>query len=181
MATAVEVARGLLTHASELGVALSEGEVQRLAVHAQAWFMASHKRPLFEEPILAGEGGPVVPSISEALRNGGIARFASDDEAYELIGHYAFWQAGAAVADHVNPEPRARGVNAEIDAEVAGKEAGSEVEREALRCRAQAEIDRYRKPIGPPDGAFRRLEEDPEFLERLSGKAAEPSRGFRPR
>ena len=176
MPTAVEIARGLLTNAAKRGIDLTERDLHRLAVHAQAWFMAGHQQPLFTDPIIAGNEGAVVPAIAEALVNGGIARFAHDDEAYDQIGRGAYWQTSAAVLDHIEMEPRLSGpkVIAEIDAVVAGTKCDAEVDREALRLRTRAEIDKHRGPPLDPDAAIRRLDEDPEFLQQLLDRAARP-------
>lgn len=183
MHSAVDIARGLLTNADEMGVSLSEADLHRLAVHAQAWFMASHERPLFGDPIIAGEDGPVIPAIREALSNGGIARFADENEACDLLGEYAYWQTGAAIISVQKPMTKqGPEINAEIDAFVASIPAGREVDRDALHCRTEEEIDKRRGPLPDPDAAIRRLDEDPEFLTRLLEKASRPmSAGFRPR
>lgn len=183
MHSAVDIARGLLTNADEMGVSLSEADLHLLAVHAQAWFMAGHERPLFADPIIAGEDGPVIPAIRDALRNGGIARFADEDEACELLGEYAYWQTGAAIISVQKPMTReGPEINAEIDAFVAALPPGCEIDRDALLCRTREEIDKRRGPPVDPDAAIRRLDEDPEFLARLLEKAARPmSAGFRPR
>ena len=103
MHSAVDIARALLTNAEELGVSLSDSDLHRLAVHAQAWFMAGHERPLFGDPIVAEEDGPVIPAIREAQRNGGIARFADEAEGCDLLGEYAYWQAGSAIRTDIEP------------------------------------------------------------------------------
>lgn len=182
MHSAVDVARGILTNAAKQGVALSDADLHRLAVHAQAWFGALRERPLFEEPIVAEVDGPVVPAIRIARRNGGIACFDDDDEAYRVLGEYAYWQTSAVVIDHIAPLLSADEINAEVDA-VAGQTApGCEVDREALSCRVRDEIDRRRGPPPDPAAALRRLDEDPNLLQRLIRKAEQPTAGgIRPR
>lgn len=88
MHSAVDIARALLANAEELGVSLSDSDLHRLAVHAQAWFMAGRERPLFGDPIIAGEDGPVIPAIREAQRNGGIVRFADGAESNPRIRYW---------------------------------------------------------------------------------------------
>ena len=183
MHSAVDIARGLLTNADEMGVSLSEAELHRLAVHAQAWFMAVRDRPLFDDPIIAGEEGPVIPAIREALRNGGIARFADEGEGCEALGEYAYWQTGSAIIGIEKPMTKAGPeIDAEIDAFVAAVPTGCEVDREALRCRTREEIDKRRGAPIDVDAMLRRLDEDPEFLAMLLEKAERPATGgFRPR
>ena len=183
MHSAVDIARGLLTNADEMGVSLSEAELHRLAVHAQAWFMAVRDRPLFGDPIIASENGPIIPAIREAQLNGGIARFADEDEGYEALGEYAYWQTGSAITSIHKPMTKKESeIDAEIDAFVAAIPPDREVDREALRCRTREEIDKRRGPPIDVDAMRRRLDEDPEFLARLLEKAARPATsGFRPR
>lgn len=183
MHSAIDIARGLLTNAETQGVTLSDADLHRLAVHAQAWFMASHERPLFGDPIIAGEDGPVIPAIREAQRNGGIACFANDDEGYEVLGEYAFWQTGSTIISIEKPmTKKGPEIDAEIDAFVAATPLGCEVDRDALRRRTQEEIDKRRGPPIDVDAMLRRLDEDPEFLAILLEKAARPATsGFRPR
>ena len=182
MHSAIDIARGLLTNAETQGVTLSDADLHRLAVHAQAWFMASRERPLFGDPIIASEDGPVIPAIREAQRNGGITRFANDDEGYEVLGEYAFWQTGSAVADLVAPMLNEDEINAEIDTVIAMSPRGCEVDRDALRRRVCEEVEKRRGPPPDPDAAIRRLDEDPEFRAMLLEKAMRPSdHGFRPR
>ncbi len=183
MHSAIDIARGLLTNAETQGVSLSDADLHRLAVHAQAWFMAVRDRPLFDDPIIAGEDGPVIPAIREAQLNGGIARFVDDDEACDLLGEYAYWQTGSAIISIEKPmTKREPEIDAEIDAFVAAIPPGCEVDREALRCRTREEIDKRRGPPIDVDAMRRRLDEDPEFLAMLLEKAARPATsGFRPR
>lgn len=182
MNSAVDVARGILTNAAKQGVALSDADLHRLAIHAQAWFGALRERPLFGEPIVAEADGPVVPAIRAARRNGGIACFDDDDEGYLVLGEYAYWQTSAVVIDHLAPLLGADEINAEVDAVAGLTEHGCEVDREALSCRVRDEIDKRRGPPPDPDAAFRRLSEDPELLQRLIRKAERPTAdGFRPR
>ena len=182
MHSAVDIARALLTNAEELGVSLSDSDLHLLAVHAQAWFMAGRERPLFGDPIIAGEDGPVIPAIREAQRNGGIARFADEAEGCDLLGEYAYWQTGSAIRELAEPRASVDEVNAEVDAVVAGTPPGCVVDREALGHRVREESDKRRGPPPDPDAALRRLDEDPEFREMLLERAARPlSSGFRPR
>ena len=183
MHSAVDIARALLTNAEELGVSLSDSDLHRLAVHAQAWFMAGHEHPLFGDPIIASEDGPIIPAIREAQRNGGIARFADEAEGCEVLGEYAYWQAGSAIRTDIEPMlPSEPEINSEIDAFVAATPHGCEVDRDALHCRTLEEIDKRRDPPIDPDALLRRFDEDPEFAARLIEKAARPSgNGFRPR
>ena len=182
MNTAVDVARGILTNAAKRGVALSDAELHRLAMRAQAWFVASHERPLFEEPIIAGADGPVVPAIRAAQENGGIAGFSDDAEGYEVLGEYAFWQTTSAVLDHIGPLLGEDEINAEVDAVAARTACEREVDREALACRVREEIEKRRGPPPDPDAALRRLDEDPELLRRILDRAGGPhDDDFRPR
>lgn len=182
MHSAVDIARGLLTNAETQGISLSDADLHRLAVHAQAWFMAVRDRPLFGDPIIAGENGPIIPAIREAQINGGIARFADDDEGYEALGEYAYWQTGSAVADLVAPSLSEDEINAEIDTVVAASPRGCEVDRDALSRRVCEEVEKRRGPPPDPDTAIRRLDKDLEFRAMLLEKAMRPSDlGFRPR
>ena len=182
MHSAVDIARALLTNAEELGVPLSDSDVHLLAVHAQAWFMAGRERPLFGDPIVAGEDGPIIPAIREAQLNGGIARFADEAEGCDVLGEYAYWQAGSAIRELAEPRISVDEVNAEVDAVVAGTPPGCVVDREALGRRVREESDKRRGPPPDPDAALRRLDEDPEFRKMLLERAARPlSSGFRPR
>lgn len=182
MPAAVDIARVLLAKAAELDVALSDSDLHQLAVRAQAWFMAGHRQPLFEEPVIAGEDGPIVPAIRDALRAGGIACFADIDYAYDHIGHYAVWQANAVVRDYASPCPPGPAVDAEIAALVKATPAGCEVDRDALRQRTREAIDKHRKPPLDVDAAIQRLDDDPEFLDYLLERAEAPlEQSFRPR
>ena len=182
MPDAVDIARALLTKAAELGVALSDHDLHQLAVHAQSWFMAGHRQPLFEEPVIAGEDGPVIPEIRDALRAGGIACFADIEDAYDHIGHYAVWQANAVVRDHVSPCPPGPAVDAEIAALIKATPTGCDVDRDALRRCTREAIDKHRKPPLDVEAAIRRLDDDPEFLEYLLERAEAPfEQSFRPR
>ena len=183
MHSAVDIARALLTNAEELGVSLSDSDLHRLAVHAQAWFMAGRERPLFGDPIVAGEDGPVIPAIREAQLNGGIARFADEAEGCDVLGEYAYWQTGSAILGIHKPATKdGPEINAEIDAFIAAAPLGCEIDREALRCRTREEIDKRKGPPIDPDALLRRFDEDPEFVARLLEKAARPwGNGFRPR
>lgn len=183
MPDAVDIARALLAKAAELGVALSDHDLHRLAAHAQGWFMARHYQPLFEDPIIAGEDGPFVPAIRDALRNGGIARLAGDDEAYELIGQFAFRQAGATVRNHLEAggQPYASQVTAAIDAAIAEADCGEEIDREILCARARSEMRNHLGTALDPDAAIRQLDEDSELLQRLLERAARPLAESAPR
>lgn len=183
MKNAVDVARGLLTYGDELGIELSDAELQRLAVHAQAWFSASRGEPLFGEPIIATEDGATVPAISAARRNGTpLAAYASKDEGCEAIGEHAFWWLGSVLRDSITPQMGSDLVSAEVDAYVARTEPGREIDREELRCLTRAKLDELKGPPLDPDAAIERLDRDPEFLQHLLERAARPhDRDFRPR
>lgn len=183
MQNAVDVARGLLTYGDELGIELSDAELQRLAVHAQAWFSASLGEPLFADPIVATEDGAMVPAISAARRNGTpLAAYASKREGCEAIGERAFWWIGSVLRDSVAPQLGSDQVDAEVDAYVARTEPGREIDREELRCLARAKLDELEGPPLDPEAAIGRLERDPDFLQGLLDRAAKPHDGdFRPR
>ena len=60
--TAAAVADYLLLEARARGEALSNLKLQKLLYYAQAWHLALHDRPLFDEDFEAWVHGPVVPS-----------------------------------------------------------------------------------------------------------------------
>ncbi len=73
-AAAVDVASCLVERAGPMGVM----KLHRLLYCAQAWFLAEHGRPLFDDPIEAWAAGPVVRGVHEAL--GGRLRVSSPAE-----------------------------------------------------------------------------------------------------
>lgn len=57
-----DVADFLLAESREQGEVLTNLKLQKLLYYAQAWFLALHNRPLFEEDFQAWAHGPVLPS-----------------------------------------------------------------------------------------------------------------------
>lgn len=57
----------ILCHRPDCGDLPTHLKIQKLVYYAQAWSLAILKRPLFTEPILAGERGPYVKSLFQKL------------------------------------------------------------------------------------------------------------------
>ncbi len=66
--TAACVADYLLWAARERGEPLSNLKLQKLLYYAQAWYLALHNRPLFEEDFQAWVHGPVLRSQYDRFR-----------------------------------------------------------------------------------------------------------------
>jgi len=70
MATAINVARYFveLSLQKPVAEALTLPRLQGLLLYAQGWHLGSFDFPLFREPIVLSENGPVVPEVAEAVK-----------------------------------------------------------------------------------------------------------------
>ena len=66
--TADQVADFLLLKAREKNKFLTNLEVQKLVYYAQAWHLAYYDKPLYDDPILAWQHGPVVHSVYKRFK-----------------------------------------------------------------------------------------------------------------
>lgn len=71
--TALVAAEFFLEHARRQGDALHLRKLQALCYYAQAYQLGLRGQPLFDEPILAQEGGPAVQSIADCYGRHGDA------------------------------------------------------------------------------------------------------------
>ena len=68
MACANDVANLFLYWANRDGDLLSNLKLQKLIYYAQAWYLATHKKPLFADEIEAWELGPVIPHLYKRFK-----------------------------------------------------------------------------------------------------------------
>jgi len=68
MACANDVADLFLYWANRDGDLLSNLKLQKLIYYAQAWYLATHKKPLFTDDIEAWELGPVIPHLYKRFK-----------------------------------------------------------------------------------------------------------------
>lgn len=111
--TAAEVAKWFLAHNriatdEDGGEYISNLKLQKLLYYAQGCFLAVTEKPLFDEPIVAWQHGPVVESIYHTYKQNGAAgiRFDEDfdfntftkeenellSEVYDTFGQYSAWK-----------------------------------------------------------------------------------------
>lgn len=70
---AKRVADYIIAFAHEHGDPVSNLKLQKLLYYAQAWHLALHDNPLFDERIEASVHGPAVPPVYGALQGVGVA------------------------------------------------------------------------------------------------------------
>ena len=68
MLTCYDVADYFIWLANDVGSFLSNLKLQKLVYYAQAWHLAIHGEPLFEEDFEAWPHGPVIPSLYEKYK-----------------------------------------------------------------------------------------------------------------
>lgn len=61
--TCFDIAKHFIRFANEEGSFISNLKLQKLVYYAQAWHLAIHGTPLFEEDFEAWVHGPVIPSL----------------------------------------------------------------------------------------------------------------------
>ena len=61
--TAEQVADYLIHFSHEVGDPITNLKLQKLLYYAQAWYLALHDKPLFDDQIEAWVRGPVVPNV----------------------------------------------------------------------------------------------------------------------
>lgn len=69
MLTVFEVAKFFIHLANETGSYISNLKLQKLVYYAQAWHLALHDTPLFEDDFEAWVHGSVVPSSIRNIKN----------------------------------------------------------------------------------------------------------------
>jgi uncharacterized phage-associated protein len=67
--TAFDIADYVLWLANETGSFISNLQLQKLVYYAQAWHLALHDRPLFDEDFQAWVHGPVIPELFEKYQH----------------------------------------------------------------------------------------------------------------
>jgi len=67
------------TNPEEGGELLSNMKLQKLLYYCQGFYFAKFKKPLFEEPILAWQYGPVVPAVYHEFKHFGANGIPSED------------------------------------------------------------------------------------------------------
>jgi len=111
--TASQVAKWFLAHnriAADCEGAefISNLKLQKLLYYAQGCFLAVNNRPLFEDPIVAWQHGPVVESVYHEYKSNGangihfeddfdFSVFTSEEnellqEVYDIFGQYSAWK-----------------------------------------------------------------------------------------
>ncbi|HEY8938143.1 MAG TPA: type II toxin-antitoxin system antitoxin SocA domain-containing protein [Cyclobacteriaceae bacterium] len=98
----------LLLSDPDIGDSISNLKLQKLVYYAQGFHLAMYDSPLFDEPIMAWEHGPVVESLYHEYKNFGangitppdeivVTMFSDDqmnllDEVFEVYGQYSAWK-----------------------------------------------------------------------------------------
>lgn len=80
MLTCYEVANYFIRLANETGSYISNLKLQKLVYYAQAWHLAIHGTPLFEEDFEAWVHGPVIPALYQQYRDFGWKPILKDVE-----------------------------------------------------------------------------------------------------
>jgi len=73
MANANDVANLFLSWANKEGDLITNLKMQKLLYYAQAWYLANHKKPLFNEEFEATEHGPVITELYRAFKKYGFS------------------------------------------------------------------------------------------------------------
>ena len=68
---ALTVAAHIVNMSAERGDRIDHLRLQKLCYYAQGYSVALWQKLLFDDPIQAGESGPIVPSVSEAYKQRG--------------------------------------------------------------------------------------------------------------
>jgi uncharacterized phage-associated protein len=67
--TSFEIAKYFINLANQTGSFLSNLKLQKLVYYAQAWHLALHDQPLFDEDFEAWVHGPVIPELYQAYKH----------------------------------------------------------------------------------------------------------------
>lgn len=110
---ALQVAKWFLAHnrivaAAEDAEFISNMKLQKLLYYAQGCFLAATDNPIFSEPIVAWQHGPVVECVYHAYKSNGSNGICFDDdfdfskfteaenqllkEVYDTFGQYSAWK-----------------------------------------------------------------------------------------
>jgi uncharacterized phage-associated protein len=76
---AIEVARWILHEAASQKIVLSHMQLQKILYYAQGYNLGMSGEKLFEDPIMAWEHGPVVPTVYRHYRHYGNQKIFSPD------------------------------------------------------------------------------------------------------
>ncbi|NJL65514.1 MAG: SocA family protein [Methylacidiphilales bacterium] len=71
MLSCFDVANYFIRLANETGSFLSNLKLQKLVYYAQAWYLAIHDNPLFDEDFQAWIHGPVIPTLYQKYKSFG--------------------------------------------------------------------------------------------------------------
>lgn len=71
MQSCFDIAYYLIELANQTGATVSNLKLQKLVYYAQAWYLAIHGTPLFEEDFQAWVHGPVVPALYQKYKGFG--------------------------------------------------------------------------------------------------------------
>ncbi|MGB3757408.1 MAG: type II toxin-antitoxin system antitoxin SocA domain-containing protein [Rivularia sp. (in: cyanobacteria)] len=69
MVTAQDIANYFIWLANDSGSFISNLKLQKLVYYAQAWYLAIHDRPLFDEDFEAWVHGPIIPDLYQKYRD----------------------------------------------------------------------------------------------------------------
>lgn len=103
--TANQVADYFLSFCKEHGDCLTNLKLQKLVYYAQAWHLALHNKPLFDEKIEAWVHGPVIKSVYNRFKIGGSSPITKDfkkptidakttlflDKIFSVFGSFSAW------------------------------------------------------------------------------------------
>lgn len=89
MPTVKQVAEYILARQDvDAGDTISNLKLQKLAYYAQGFCLAATGSPLFSEPIVAWEHGPVVPQLYHEYKSYGAGAIPAPDETLESISRF---------------------------------------------------------------------------------------------
>lgn len=109
MASASNVAKYFLTLSEpDVGDSVSNLKLQKLVYYAQGFHLALYDKPLFDDPIVAWEHGPVVESLYHTYKDNGSLGITVPtdfdgsvlseserellDEVWDVYGQYSAWR-----------------------------------------------------------------------------------------
>lgn len=78
MLSCFDIADYFIWIANETGSFISNLKLQKLVYYAQAWYIALHNNPLFEEDFEAWVHGPVIPSLYQKYKSFGWQPISED-------------------------------------------------------------------------------------------------------
>lgn len=92
----------------EFGDSISNLKLQKMVYYAQGFHLAMYDKPLFDEPVIAWEHGPVIESLYHRYKDYGagelpqpesvnLANYTEEqiellDEVYEVYGQFSAWK-----------------------------------------------------------------------------------------